>query len=492
MPVANKHLNPERIFYQAFDGGLNLSAPAESINRNELRESVNVEFSMVTGSLRTRGGLIWSGDFSSKVLDVAEIPSSRGFLVKCENEIKYFTHNAMYTVDGKFSGTGPICTAQWGEKGEAVVASGGKLQLFKQYGGGGGPKLTTLSESPDKCRMCFVRGGRVGVVDDTDTIRFSHVGDCELWDNDPDDESTGQFIEIGYKDGTDITAVVPLSQDLVIFKAPKDDVTKGTVWRLKGDFPEWYPIESAHNTGTFSQRSVQAVGNDVFYLNPLGLAMLSSVEAYSEIKTLWPDRKVADALTQSMYDTAKLWNVPVKEQLWIQTHESANILWVFDYRRGIWTNFQFPSMPLYAAGVDNRVYVITEKSMYRLHDWFTHDMTTLNEKTEILAKVQTGTIFRGLQTLVKSVFASFYVVPDTRAELRVNGFKLPFSIALEPEYVFDDDDFISEDDDPLFPPGNTLTARRRCIVRGWNIVPEVEIVGGCCALNTAGLEIAEV
>ena len=63
MPTrANKHGGAaERKFYPAFDGGLNLAAPAESIAPNELREAVNVEFSPATGSLRVRGGLVWTG-----------------------------------------------------------------------------------------------------------------------------------------------------------------------------------------------------------------------------------------------------------------------------------------------------------------------------------------------------------------------------------------------------------------------------------------------
>ena len=89
-----------------------------------------------------------------------------------------------------------MSAAAWGDTGEIVLASGGKLQRFSDSIF---PTLDTLENSPDKCRIVFVREGRVGVVSGADTIYFSWVGDCELWDNDPDDESTGQFIEVDLK-----------------------------------------------------------------------------------------------------------------------------------------------------------------------------------------------------------------------------------------------------------------------------------------------------
>ena len=68
MPVSNFHSNTQRVFYSGFDGGLNLSVPNESLPKNELKEAVNVEFSPLTGSMKVRGGLVWSGRFDEKSL----------------------------------------------------------------------------------------------------------------------------------------------------------------------------------------------------------------------------------------------------------------------------------------------------------------------------------------------------------------------------------------------------------------------------------------
>lgn len=123
-------------------------------------------------------------------------------------------------------------------------------------------------------------------------LRFSGVGECDQWDDDVQSDNPALFIDIGYKDGMNIDAVVPLSRDLIIFKSPEDEPDKGTIFRLTGDYPDWAVLEAAHNTGTFGQKSVQAVGNDVFYITVSGVASLSSVSSYGDIKSQWPDRKV--------------------------------------------------------------------------------------------------------------------------------------------------------------------------------------------------------
>lgn len=484
----------ERFFYPGFGGGLNLSVPAETLPRTELREAWNVEFSPLTGSMRVRGGLVWSGRFDGPVGEMVPVPGKRGFLVreKGTRRVFYFLWNCIWPVQGELSGDGEMTAATWGEPGEMVVASGGRLQKFEEFGQAGIPTLTAIPNSPEKCRRVFVRAGRVGVVEGPDTLRFSWVGDCEKWENDPDDASTGQFIEIGYKDGMDIVAVVPLSKDLMIFKVPEDEPDKGVIWRLVGDFPNWTPLQTAHNTGTFNSKSVRAVGNDVYYLTTDGLATLSSVTAYGEIKTAWPDRKVANTLTRLLNGTSRLWNVPVKQQLWVLPSDQDPLVWVLDYSRGIWTQFEFPVPPVFAEGVDTALYMAIGRDLYQLNDWYTQDELKDKPSSAIKARMQMGTILKGWKVLVKGAFASFLVVPESRACLKLGDFRLPLIGGGTPSYIYDDTDIAFEDDDPLFPPGNTLTARQRCLVRDWAIVPEVEIEGGGCSLSSLGLEIVEV
>lgn len=492
--VSSKHSNAQRNFYPTFNGGLNLSVPSESMNKNELKEAINVEFSHLTGSLRVRGGLVWSGRFNDEIDFVVPVRGRQGFLCRAKGTKKlwYFRWNNIWAVNGELSGNGDLSAATFGETGEVLIASGGKLQKFSDKSF---PVIETINNSPDECRLVFVRNGRAGVVEGDDTIRFSWVGDCENWDNDPDDDSTGQFIEIGYKDGMNINAVIPLSRDLIIFKAPPDEPDKGIIWRFTGDFPDAAALEVAHNTGTFSQRSVQPVANDVFYITPSGVANLSSVTSYGEVKTSWPDRKVSNALTPLIDETAQLWDVPVKQQLWVMPSVNDSTLWVLDYSMGIWTNFMFPKQPVHAAGIDNRLYVFMGRDLYEVNDSYTQDELYDEGTQDINAHIKMGTLLSGLQTLIKGAFASFEIMPECKAELLLGKFKMPFSAGGTIDYIYDppnNTQYACDDDDPLFPEGSVLTSRRRCIVRQWAIAPEVNITGGGCSLSTIGLDIAEV
>ncbi len=500
-PVSNFHGEAaQRIFYPGFDGGLNLAVPSESMSKNELKEALNVEFSHLTGAMRVRGGLVWSGRFKNAIDCVVPVRGRRGFLVRRKGtedektkEVYYFRWNNIWPVTGELTGTGELSEAAWGEPGEVLIASGGKLQLFSDVKMP--PRLKTLENSPDKCRLVFVRDGRVGVISGDNTIHFSAIGDCTQWENNPEDDSSGQFLDIGYKDAMIINALVPLSRDLIIFKSPPDETDKGTVWRLTGEYPNWQVLEAAHNTGTFSNRSVQAVGNDVFYITNSGLATLSSVTSYGDIQTSWPDRKVSSALTPKISSSARLWDVPVKQQLWLLPSQTESDIWVFDYQRGIWTKFRFPELPIYAAGIDERLYLFIGQDIYEVNDYYTQDDMKDTGKHIIEANMKLGTILTGHQTLIKGAFVSFDLSPSCHAELLLGKFRMPFTIAGNIDYIYDtpnDIQCIYNDYDPLFPEGQVLTSRRQCIVRDWQITPEIKITGGGCSISTMGLEMVEV
>lgn len=492
--LINRHSNARRVFYSSFDGGLNLASSPETLSKNELREAVNIEIAPLTGKMKVRGGLAWTGEISTSGNFERVVPIQGtnillfSFSQNDKRTISVYDYQVLWSVDGKLTGSDDVSAVVWDNS--ILVASGGKLQELKfEYGY---YSLTTLKNSPEKCTYVFVRSGRVGVVSDEDTIRFSYVGDCGQWDNEPDDDSTGQFIEIGYKDGMDINAIIPLSKDLIIFKSPRGEPEKGIIWRLAGDFPNWAVVEAAHNTGTFSQRCVQVVGNDVYYIAGVGLSSLGSVTEYGEIKTAWPDRKVSNALTELMTSSAELWHVPVKQQLWVLPSYNDEKIWVFDYVKGVWTNFIFPTLPDHVTEIDNKVLFIIGRNIYELNDIYSRDEMRSGNKT-ITAKIKLGSIMSGNQTLIKAAFASYETLPDTEAYLLIGKYRMPLKFRGIPDYIYDDLDVIYEDNDSLFPNGeDVMTSRARFMVRDWVINPEIKITGGGFSISTIGLEIAEV
>ncbi len=487
----------QRIFYPSFDGGLNLSVPSESLARNELKEAVNVELSASTGAMTVRGGLFHHCQTGTVVEGVAALPGKRGFLLRgfykysagtWKELEKIFTWNRLEEVNGTLTVNSEISIAEW--DGEYLVASGGKLQKLKTRDS---LTLETIESSPSICREVFVKSGRVGVVTDGNTIIFSGVGDCEQWTNDPNDDSTAQYLEVGYKDGMNIAAVVPLSRDLIVFKSPANEPDKGTIFRITGDYPDWTVIEVAHNIGTFSRKSVQAVGNDVYFATVSGLASLSAVTSYGEIQAQWPDRKVSAALTRILSADAELWNIPVKQQLWLKAHKGTKEIWVYDYRAGIWTTYEFPGEVKYADGSSDAVYLIIGTSIYELIDGKVTDTNdTRSKELEIKAKMRMGTLLTGNQALIRRCFVSFGIQPECRAELKAGGFRMQFSHDIARRYIYGDETDASGSEDKLIDTEKTVTSRRMCIVRDWSITPEVEMTGGGCALSTMGFELSEV
>ena len=479
----------QRIFYPSFDGGLNLSVPPESLRRNELKEAVNVEFSPITGAMTVRGGLFHHANMGIKAQGAARLPGKRGFLVTMSNGGTpiLFTWNRTASVTGYLTGKSEVCACEW--DGDYLISSGGKLQRLRTRHGN---LLETIDKSPIVSRHVFVRCGRVGVVTEENEIRFSALGDCENWTNDPNDDSSAQFVEIGYKDGMNIDAVIPLSRDLIVFKSPKGEPDKGTIFRLTGDYPNWAVAEAAHNMGTYSSRSVQAVGNDVYFATVSGVASLSSVTSYGEIQAQWPDRKVSPALSRLISADAELWNIPVKQQLWLKPHKGTKIIWVLDYVRGIWTKFEMPGEVVYASGIDDSVYLMIGTSVYEQVEGKVTDTDDVGRKRAITAKMRMGTLMTGNQVLIRRAFVSFGIQPECRAELKLGKFAMNFSHETTTDYVNGHTENVSDSTGYLAGSGNAVTSRRECIVRDWSVTPEVEMTGGGCSLSTMGLEMSEV
>lgn len=506
--LSNKHANVQRIVYPGFSGGLNLSVSSENLAKNELKEAKNVEFSTRTGSIRVRGGLSWSGKFDATVMSVVPISGRQGFLVRLKDTMRaqYFRWNNIWPVSGIYPQQNPPdgllpSAVLWEYKENEtlkdcwLIAFGNMLAKFTEDPV---PKIEEIGNSPVS-KLVFVRNGRVGVVSGRDSIILSAVGDCEsdsAWTNDPNDESSSQWIDVGYKDGMDITAVVPLSKDLIVFKNPLGEPDKGTIWRITGSSTADYAVvEVAHNIGTFSQQSVCVVGNDIFFATTAGIATLSTVVNYGEVKANWPDRKVSNALVPRITDKCKLYDVPVKQQLWVDPNPDSKEIWVFDYGHGIWTTFELPQKITYAFGVDNRLFVFMGQNIYEVNDDYEQDDLGTGQIRDIKARMKLGTLQSGMQTLIKGIFASFDMRPSNKAVLKLGKYEFPFAYAGAVDYIYDppnDTQYASEDDDLLFPEGGILTSRRRCIIREWSFEPLIEITGGGCSVSSIGMEVVEV
>ena len=208
MRLANKHANVQNIRYSDFSGGLNTTDAVENIADNELSQAVNVE--IYKGQLKTVAGnkAVYKDNsvtFDGIIYDSIE---SKTLLVDTSHKV-YLLEDSKLTEKGTLTGTSEMQYAAW-EDG-VLIASGGKLQYY--HGG----TLETVTNSPDVSRGVFIKQGRVWTFYD-DVLKCSGVGDETNWTQKSDDNSSSQFLQIGYKDGGKIVGVSSLSSDTLIFK----------------------------------------------------------------------------------------------------------------------------------------------------------------------------------------------------------------------------------------------------------------------------------
>ena len=221
---ASKTLNDELLRYGDFRGGLNLSVAEEALQPNELAQADNVELDPLTGGLRMRGGLrklkrlqgsggdfilsgsglnIYRRDYSERKLFSERIRDDSGFLELSATQ--------------PFNGTGTIVpeisVTSWTNSNDNNWALSGDL-----IGVGTDVYLYTPMQGSSMLRAkggisVFTWGGRVGVASLDGIIYFSAIGDPLKWDNEPNNLSSAQFLNVGYKDGQVINAIVPLLRD---------------------------------------------------------------------------------------------------------------------------------------------------------------------------------------------------------------------------------------------------------------------------------------
>jgi hypothetical protein len=466
--------------------GLNLSAPAEQIGRNELTEAVNVEFADDSG-LSVRPGMVPMLHTEADVADMIHIGGLGHILRLTNGKLCLLRSWVLYTL-GTASGDGPLSAARWENDGDLLIATGGKLQRVKDL------VFSTIDGSPEHCHVVFVRSGRVGVSADDDTFYFSAVGDPGDWTENPDNAKSSQWLQVGYKDGLDVRAVGVLSKDIIVFKSSRTDGNSaGTVYRIIGDFPDVRVAEAAHDTGTYSQQTIRNVGNDLLYLTREGMAALSAVVQYGDVQVNWPDMKIKPRLLEELaLGEPRMFTDEDKQQIWVQTHER---IWVMHYGHGgDWTTFEFP-VPITAAANGLVAY---KNYLYRLHRMAGSDEVQGEGTYPLSASVGLKTEYSALQSLLKAVMVSFSARAKVEMDWVCNGRAvLPlfrYAGLSEGDIVFSDGDIAYLDDDPLWPAGSggARTARKKCLVRGWALANRIEIRGSQFVLTGAAVQMVEV
>jgi hypothetical protein len=482
--LGTKHANAEIITFPGFTGGLNLARPPESIAADEMQSAVNFEFSQENGLLRVRGGLRPVFTFPDPLTDLIPLSEEDRYLLARSGDILY----KVDVVGGAAAGIGQVSGGKtvsyelWGD-GEALMAFGGPLYIYD------GMTVSEIdsSNAPANAEVLFVQAGRV-MVSETgkDTLRYSGVGDPANWTEDGDADSVS--IEVGYKDGCGIKAIAPAAGELIVFKCPDGRPELGRIYRLQGNYPDWNIIPYSRGSSAWNHQSVANVGSDVLFLTREGLGNLATVTEYGDFKLRWAGAKVNPRLSLSLSEKCSLRHIPARSQVWALDGASA-LAWCYHYEigGGAWTTFKFPGAVKAVVTVNGKTYLSIGNTLYH--------MGAENEDdggSPIQAFLKPGTVMRMNQMLLKSVMARYISSAASEAHLKIGKFVMDMPSVYKGDIAFTDGDIAYFDTDPLVPAPGSVTARKRCNIRQWEITPEVIVRNGAFSLSSIGLEIAEV
>lgn len=487
----NKHANAEQVYYGDFSGGINLSLPAEALQKNEMQVAKNFEYDQSTGAPKLRSGLVLMATLPGDIKGLAPVAGAGALLVRCtDNNIYKLTEYTLSGVIGTINGNGDLSYAPWGEDDELVLAAGGKLSLFN------GSTVSTVTESLPRNDFVFVKAGRVGTVNkESDEISFSGVGDITNWQfesngvGDMWTDSDAISLSVGYKDGCSMVCVAPLTSDLMVFKCPQDQPSMGRIYRVTGDYPDWNVSDYSKGSSVCNHASTVTTTNDLLFLTSEGVASLGTVAAYGDIKMNWAGAKVNPRLAKEMdVENCRMWKMATASQVWVRTKPSATV-WVYSYgiRGGAWTTFQFPGVVADACCVGNNRYVAIGKQVFRMEESFGTDN---GQPYSGLIKMQG--IRRLGMTLLKQVYIAYDSMADSVAKMKIEGYEIGLPLGGQlMDVASEDDDVANLDDDPLLS-STSASVRQRLNVRVWDATAELEVTRGPFKVNAIGLEIAEV
>ena len=298
MRISNKHANVQMAQYHTFTGGLNTADSVEMIAENELAIAENVE--VFKGQLKTCAGtdtVLYDEDKAFTYIIYDSI--NKAVLVTDSEQNVYLVSNNELSALGVLTGSKTLEYATW-EDG-VIIASGGKLQYYN------GAALNTIDTSPEHCYGAFIKNGRVWTYF-ADELHCSGVGDEENWTHDSNDESSAQWVRIGYKDGGKIMGVSSLSQDIVIFKDNR------RAYRLTGDYPGWQVLEIGRQVDCKGHNNCLALADSVILLGSIAVQTISTTDAYGDMMA----RNISDKVYKDIQNmgNVKMRFIPMLNQVW--------------------------------------------------------------------------------------------------------------------------------------------------------------------------------
>lgn len=464
---STKHSKEQQLRQSDFGGGLNLVVNTESLAENELSQAENWEYEFPTNKLKTREGLELVKDMGVDIETLFYADNHDAFYFS-SNTTLYDYVNGIVTNLGTLTGNDLPKYAIYDNM--VLIASGQALQSYDGIG------TLDSTGSPD-ADMVFTRVGRVVIAKaGTDKLIYSGVGDVTNWTAGTDSDMIE--VDVGYKDGGDIIAVVPLASDVVIFKS------SGSIFRLVSEYPDWALYEITRSQSAYTRFATVQVGNEVFFLAPSGFMSLKAVTEYGNVKTSMEGYKINNALVEFISSGARIWSVLSKGQIWVRPTVDEQI-WVYHIATGAWTKFKMLGAVTGHCSLDGgEEYVSIGQKLYKIGG-------TQDEGVDFNCYLKSKKYVARNQYLLKRITVHYYGYTEAVGSVSSGLLTLNINIPSSGDIAFSDTDIAYSDTDKLVSV-NLNKVETRTSYRSDYVELFVKLDSGSIVLKELILNIVEV
>jgi hypothetical protein len=358
MPVqSTKHPTQFTIGMGNIMGGLCLIANPESIPDGTVAQADNWEYGTLLNQPQVCPGVVVQYDMTTDA-DTLFYDEVHDIWYCSTGTSLYKTNLTTKTLLGTLTGAYKPIYALYDTV--VLVASGGQIQSIT-----GGTTLATVAGSPLSHWVAH-NNGRVEAIDIlSDVKNYSAIGDYNGWTNVPTDISSAQFVDVGYKDASNIACTIKLSTDSIVIK------TNGSVYRItnENDFANIGCYPAAQRTGAFNHYSGLSLMNKAFFIGQEGFNSFSTVTDYGGVKVddPSPGYMINGWYVQNVDVNARGWHIPGRKQIWCKTSLMNEVL-IYHYGINAWSKrqFKYPIRDVCSKGMD--VYVAYGTKIAKLDD----------------------------------------------------------------------------------------------------------------------------
>lgn len=360
MPIqSTKHPSQVTIGMGNIMGGLCLIANPESIPDGTVAQMDNWEYGTLLNQPQVCPGVVSQHDLGSTVdtlfwdeVNHVWYCSSGTTVYKLPENLS--SHTSLGTLTGAYK---PVYALY---DNVTLLASGGQIQKIAD-----GTTLSTVAGSPLSHYVAH-NNGRVEAFNiNSDVKNYSAIGDYNGWTNNTADISSAQFVDVGYKDASQIACTIKLATDSIVIK------TNGSVWRVSSEnyFAEISVVPAAQRTAAFNHYSGLSLMNKAFFIGQEGFNSFGTTDAYGSVKVddPAPGHMINGWYVQNVDVNARVWHVPCRKQIWCKTNNSQEVL-IYHYGINAWSKRQFKYAINDVVTKGNDVYIAYGTKIARLDD----------------------------------------------------------------------------------------------------------------------------